>query len=153
MKLDQYLMKIKNKYKNSIVEIIEEDQDIENLTEGKKYYRVWEDGEFQLYEVPKVETDGSIIIQKDTILSVTDLTESNINIKSDDTENWEIEEVKHGPSLWGHDRLWMPPDQLKEARRVRSTAVDDNLRIPVNVMPGNYNLGIGQCPWWQKTKN
>lgn len=83
-------MKIKNKYKNSIVEIIEEDEDIENLTEGEKYYRVWEDGEFQLYEVPKVETDGSIIIQKDTILSVTDLTESNINIKSDDTENWEI---------------------------------------------------------------
>ena len=66
-------MKIKNKYKNSIVEIIEEDEDIENLTEGEKYYRVWEDGEFQLYEVPKVETDGSIIIQKDTILSVTDL--------------------------------------------------------------------------------
>ena len=29
-------MKIKNKYKNSIVEIIEEDEDIENLTEGKK---------------------------------------------------------------------------------------------------------------------
>ena len=70
-----------------------------------------------------------------------------------DTENWEVEEVKHGPSLWGHDRLWMPPDQLKEARRVRSTVVEDNLRIPVNVMPGNYNLGIGQCPWWQKTKN
>ena len=70
-----------------------------------------------------------------------------------DTGNWEVEEVRHGPSLWGHDRLWMPPDQLKEARRVRSTVVEDNLRIPVNVMPGNYNLGIGQCPWWQKTKN
>tara|TARA_A100000164_G_C21824727_1_gene732246 strand:- start:144 stop:1136 length:993 start_codon:yes stop_codon:yes gene_type:complete len=70
-----------------------------------------------------------------------------------DQENWEIEEVKHGPSLWGHDRLWMPPDQLKEARRVRSTAVQDNMRIPVNVMPGNFNLGVGQCPWWQKTKN
>ena len=61
--------------------------------------------------------------------------------------------MKHGPSLWGHDRLWMPPDQLKEARMVRSTAVQDNMRIPVNVMPGNFNLGVGQCPWWQKTKN
>ena len=47
----------------------------------------------------------------------------------------------------------MPPDQLKEARRIRSTAVEDSMRIPVNVMPGNYNIGVGQCPWWQKTKN
>ena len=39
-------MKITNKYKNSIVEIIEEDEDIEHLTKGDKYYRVWEDGEF-----------------------------------------------------------------------------------------------------------
>ena len=31
-------MKITNKYKNSIVEIIVEDDDIENLTEGDKYY-------------------------------------------------------------------------------------------------------------------
>ena len=40
------IMKITNKYKNSIVEIIEEDDDIENLTEGNKFYRIWEDGEF-----------------------------------------------------------------------------------------------------------
>ena len=39
-------MKITNKYKNSIVEIIEEDDDIENLTEGNNFYRIWEDGEF-----------------------------------------------------------------------------------------------------------
>ena len=83
-------MKITNKYKNSIVEIIEEDEDIENLTEGDKYYRVWEDGEFQLYEVPIVEADGSIIIHKDTLLNVSDVSKGNINIKSDDTEKWEI---------------------------------------------------------------
>ena len=29
-------MKIRNKYKNSIYEIIEENDDIENLTEGEK---------------------------------------------------------------------------------------------------------------------
>ena len=83
-------MKITNKYKNSIVEIIEEDEDIENLTEGDKYYRVWEDGEFQLYEVPIVEADGSIIIHKDTLLNVSDVSKGNINIKSDDTGKWEI---------------------------------------------------------------
>ena len=55
-------MKIRNKYKNSIYEIIEENDDIENLTEGEKFYRVWKDGEFQLYEVPIVQKDGSIIL-------------------------------------------------------------------------------------------
>ena len=55
-------MKIKNKYQISIYEIIEENEDIENLTEGQQYYRIWKGGEFQLYEVPKVEKDGSIIL-------------------------------------------------------------------------------------------
>ena len=65
-----------------------------------------------------------------------------------DVENWEPEEVIYGPSLWGHDRLWMPDDQLKQAQDVRSQAAKNNVRIPVNVMPGNYNLGVGECPWW-----
>ena len=37
-------MKIRNKYKNSIHEIIEENDDIENLTEGENFSRVWKDG-------------------------------------------------------------------------------------------------------------
>ena len=65
-----------------------------------------------------------------------------------DVENWKPEEVIYGPSLWGHDRLWMPDDQLKQAQEVRSQAAKNNVRIPVNVMPGNYNLGVGECPWW-----
>ena len=48
----------------------------------------------------------------------------------------------------GHDRLWMPEDQLKQAQEVRSQAAKNNVRIPVNVMPGNYNIGVGECPWW-----
>ena len=27
-----------------------------------------------------------------------------------DLDGWEPEEVTYGPSLWGHDRLWMPED-------------------------------------------
>ena len=81
-------MKIRNKYKNSIIEIIEGDEDIVNLTEGDKYYRIWEDGEFNLYEVPKVEIDGSIILPIDTILRVTKQTECDINIERNDSENW-----------------------------------------------------------------
>ena len=69
-----------------------------------------------------------------------------------DVNNWEPEEVTYGPSLWGHDRLWMPEEQLKEAQKVRASAAENNIRIPVNVMPGNFNIGVGKCPWWDKTK-
>ena len=82
-------MKIRNKYKNSIHEIIEENDDIENLTEGEKFYRVWKDGEFQLYEVPIVQKDGSIILPKDTLFNVSDEVESNIDIKSTDYKKWD----------------------------------------------------------------
>ena len=42
----------------------------------------------------------------------------------------------------------MPDDQLIQAQEVRSQAAKNNVRIPVNVMPGNYSLGVGECPWW-----
>ena len=90
-------MKIKNKYKNTIVEIIEEDDDIENLTEGVKYYRIWRNGEFQLYDVPKVEIDGSIKIPKDTLLNVNDEIENNIKINRRDIKKckkfWETHSI------------------------------------------------------------
>ena len=82
-------MKIRNKYKNSIYEIIEENDDIENLTEGEKFYRVWKDGEFQLYEVPIVQKDGSIILPKDTLSNISEEVESNIDIKSTDYKKWD----------------------------------------------------------------
>ena len=89
LKLNQYFMKIRNKYKNSIYEIIEENDDIENLTEGEKFYRVWKDGEFQLYEVPLVQKDGSIILPKDTLFNVSEEVDSNIDIKSTDYKKWD----------------------------------------------------------------
>ena len=88
-------MKIRNKYKNSIHEIIEENDDIENLTEGEKFYRVWEDGEFQLYEVPIVQKDGSIILPKDTLSNISEEVESNIDIKSKDYKKWDKFWNKH----------------------------------------------------------
>ena len=82
-------MKIKNKYENSIYEIIEQNDDIENLTEGNKYHRIWKDGEFKLYEVPTVENDGSIVLPKDTILILSDETDNNININNNDKGKWD----------------------------------------------------------------
>jgi 2,3-dihydroxybiphenyl 1,2-dioxygenase len=65
-----------------------------------------------------------------------------------EVDNWEPEEVKWGPSMWGHDRLWLPPEKREEARRMRIAAAATGLRKPVNVIAGNYNLMPGVCPWW-----
>ena len=58
------------------------------------------------------------------------------------------EEVTWGPSMWGHDRLWMTPEKRAEAREIRIAAAASGLRQPVNVIEGNYKLMPGVCPWW-----
>ena len=82
-------MKIRNKNINSVYEIIEENDDIENLTEGNKYHRIWKAGEFKLYEVPFVENDGSIVLPKDTVLILSEETDNNININNNDKGKWD----------------------------------------------------------------
>jgi catechol 2,3-dioxygenase-like lactoylglutathione lyase family enzyme len=63
-------------------------------------------------------------------------------------ESWQPQEVTWGPSMWGHDRLWMTPDKRAEARAIRVAAAASGLRKPVNVIEGNYKLAPGVCPWW-----
>ena len=65
-----------------------------------------------------------------------------------DVEGWQPEEVAWGPSMWGHDRLSMTPEQRAEARAIRIAAAASGLRRPVNVIEGNYKLAPGVCPWW-----
>ena len=65
-----------------------------------------------------------------------------------DVDHWQTEEVTWGPSMWGHDRLWMTPEKRVEAREVRIEAAASGLRKPVNVLEGNYKLAPGVCPWW-----
>jgi 2,3-dihydroxybiphenyl 1,2-dioxygenase len=65
-----------------------------------------------------------------------------------DVDNWQSEEVTWGPSMWGHDRLWMTPEKRLEARAIRVEAASTGLRKPVNVIEGNYKLAPGVCPWW-----
>jgi hypothetical protein len=65
-----------------------------------------------------------------------------------DVDNWQSEEVTWGPSMWGHDRLWMTPEKRAEARAIRIAAAATGLRKPVNVIEGNYKLAPGVCPWW-----
>ncbi|MEO6840466.1 MAG: VOC family protein [Bradyrhizobium sp.] len=61
---------------------------------------------------------------------------------------WQPVEMKAGPSLWGHERVWLPPADREVAREMRMRAAASGLRAPVQVMDGNYRLMSGTCPWW-----
>lgn len=72
--------------------------------------------------------------------------------RSVDLATWQASEMQYGPSLWGHDRSWLPDDQLAEARAIRERAARDGLRAPVQVIEGNYQIGVGSCAWWSEMK-
>lgn len=72
--------------------------------------------------------------------------------RSIDPDTWTPYEMKHGTSIWGHDRNWMSADQLAEARRLRQHAADEGLRAPVQVAEGNYQVGTSPCYWWEEMK-
>ena len=70
-----------------------------------------------------------------------------------DPLSWRPFEVKAGPSLWGHERVWLPPADREVAREMRMHAAASGLRAPVQVMEGNYKLMPGTCPWWDEVSN
>ncbi len=65
---------------------------------------------------------------------------------------WEPAEVTVGPSLWGHDRLWLSAEQREQARAMRLRAAAEGHRAPVQVMDGNYQKLSGVCPWWDAVR-
>jgi 2,3-dihydroxybiphenyl 1,2-dioxygenase len=65
---------------------------------------------------------------------------------------WTPSEVTVGPSLWGHDRAWLPEEQRAKARAMRLKAAQDGERAPLQVLDGNYNRMSGACPWWDAVK-
>jgi hypothetical protein len=66
--------------------------------------------------------------------------------------NWTPTEVTVGPSLWGHDRTWLPQEQREQARAMRSKAAADGERRPVSVIEGNFQRMHGVCPWWDAAR-
>jgi catechol 2,3-dioxygenase-like lactoylglutathione lyase family enzyme len=68
--------------------------------------------------------------------------------RSIDPETWQPVEVTYGPSLWGHDRTWLPADQLAQSRIMRAKAAAEGQRQPVQVIEGNFEVGVGTCAWW-----
>src|SRR5438105_5908478 len=65
-----------------------------------------------------------------------------------DPATWQPIEMTDGPSLWGHERVWLPPADREVAREMRMRAASAGLRAPVQVMEGNYKLMPGTCAWW-----
>jgi len=68
--------------------------------------------------------------------------------RSIDPASWQPVEMTYGPSLWGHDRTWLPADQLAQSRAMRAKAAADGQREPVQVIEGNFEVGVGTCAWW-----
>jgi 2,3-dihydroxybiphenyl 1,2-dioxygenase len=69
-----------------------------------------------------------------------------------DPATWQAVEMHHGPSLWGHERVWLPEKDREVAREMRMNAAREGLRAPVQVLDGNYNLMSGSCAWWDGVK-
>ena len=69
-----------------------------------------------------------------------------------DPQNWTPVEMHEGPSLWGHERVWLKEKDRTIAREMRMNAAREGLRAPVQVMEGNYNLMSGTCAWWDGVK-
>jgi 2,3-dihydroxybiphenyl 1,2-dioxygenase len=67
--------------------------------------------------------------------------------RSIDPDTWEAYERKEGPSMWGHDRGWLPPEQQAAARKLRLENAAKGMRRPVQVMDGNFQVMSGICPW------
>ena len=51
---------------------------------------------------------------------------------------WQPHETNDGPSLWGHERLYMEPEQRAQLREMRLSAAARGVRAPVR---------IPDCPW------
>ena len=69
-----------------------------------------------------------------------------------DPDTWQAFERKAGPSMWGHDRAWLAPEDAAKARQLRLQNAAQGMRAPVQVLEGNYQLMPGVCPWWDGVK-
>jgi 2,3-dihydroxybiphenyl 1,2-dioxygenase len=69
-----------------------------------------------------------------------------------DPATWQAVEMTHGPSLWGHERVWLPEKDREVTREMRMNAAREGQRAPVQVIEGNYRLMSGTCAWWDGAK-
>lgn len=55
-----------------------------------------------------------------------------------DPAAWTPFEVTAGPSLWGHDRNWLPPAARAQARELRLRIAAEGQRAPLQVVRGRF---------------
>ncbi len=70
-----------------------------------------------------------------------------------DPAGWRSFELTDGPSLWGHERVWLSAADRELAREMRMRAAADGRRAPVQVIDGNYRRLSGACPWWDGVRD
>jgi len=73
--------------------------------------------------------------------------------RSIDVGSWQATERKEGPSMWGHERVWLSDEDRAKARALRLKNAENGFRRPVQVMEGNYDVMAGVCPWWDSLKS
>ena len=73
--------------------------------------------------------------------------------RSIDPATWEPFELRHGTSLWGHDRDWLGGAALAEATRLRTKVAQIGLRHPVQVSGDAYAVGTAPVAWWEKAES
>ena len=76
------------------------------------------------------------------------MTEYGWGARDIDPQIWTAAERLEGPSIWGHDRMWLAPELRQEAREMRLANAQRGLRRPVQVLPGNHEVMAGACPWF-----
>lgn len=57
-----------------------------------------------------------------------------------DDATWQAVEMKCGPSMWGHERKWLPPEGRALAKKMRDDAAAVGLGAPVQVASGHFTL-------------
>src|SRR4051812_45181992 len=70
-----------------------------------------------------------------------------------DPKTGQAVEMHDGPSLWGHERVWLPPADREVARDMRMNAAREGKRAPVQVLQGNFRVMAGTCPWWDGVRD
>ncbi|MGD9941963.1 MAG: VOC family protein [Burkholderiaceae bacterium] len=55
-----------------------------------------------------------------------------------DPLRWQPQQLRHGASLWGHERYWLPPEKRQEALEMRLRAAAQGQRAPVHVVDGYF---------------
>ncbi len=72
--------------------------------------------------------------------------------RSIDPATWKAYERSEGPSMWGHDRSFLSPEAQLKARELRLGHAKNGMRVPVQVMEGNFNQMEGVCPWLDQAR-